>query len=304
MAIGARAIVRAGSGHTYWSAFSQRNQAEVVRQAGELNRILFEPETSTPIKTLDLPLGGSASSVEALAVLIDFLTVANLPPGKEIDAELFDDDEDGTKTIDALHGGLNIGNRITGNSIESLGLHPVVYFTNEKGRSSRFLFLGMCALIAEKLRNNDGGWFRKFTKARKNVETFLLENKSVTGIVLQNLGKKTRIPKMRDMFEFLVSEGYLGRKPDAATVFKHIGLKGKIVDLTAIQRPVSFTSEVKSEIFLREGIKQVLECPICGGFLDISKSVSYDHKTPKRDGGLGTAENGQLVHPYCNSIKD
>jgi hypothetical protein len=80
-------------------------------------------------------------------------------------------------------------------------------------------------------------------------------------------------------------------------------LKGKIVDLTTMQRAVNFTPEVRSEIFLREGIKQVLECPICGGFMDISKSVSYDHVTPVREGGLGAAENGQMVHPYCNSLK-
>jgi hypothetical protein len=78
VAIGARAIVRAGFGHSYWSAFSQNNQAAVIALAKELNRILFEPEATTPIKTLDLPLGGPASSVEALAVLIDFLTAANL----------------------------------------------------------------------------------------------------------------------------------------------------------------------------------------------------------------------------------
>jgi HNH endonuclease len=202
-----------------------------------------------------------------------------------------------------LRGGLRIGRRITGNSIESLGLHPVVYFTNEKGKHSRFLFLGMCALIGEKLRNNNDQWFRRFTKARRYVETFLLENKSVIGIVLQNLGRKMRISKMSEMLEFLVSEGELGRKPEAATVFKHMGLKGKIYDLTTIQRPIDFTPEVKSEIFLREGIKQILECPICGGYLDTNKSVSYDHVTPRREGGLGTAENGQLVHPYCNSIR-
>jgi hypothetical protein len=216
---------------------------------------------------------------------------------------LFKDDHDGSLTIDALRAGLKIANRITGNSAESLGLHPFVYFSNEKGKHSRFLFLGMCALIAEKLRNNDDGWFRKFTKARKNIETFLLDNKSVIGIVLQNLGKKSRIPKMHQMLEFLVAEGNLGRRPDASTAFKHIVLTGKIYDLTTIQRPVNFTTDVKSEIFLRNGVTKILECPICGGLLDVEKSVSYDHIRPIREGGLGVAENGQMVHPYCNSIK-
>jgi hypothetical protein len=50
-------------------------------------------------------------------------------------------------------------------------------------------------------------------------------------------------------------------------------------------------------------VTKILECPICGGLLDVEKSVSYDHIRPIREGGLGVAENGQMVHPYCNSIK-
>jgi hypothetical protein len=65
VSIGARAIVRAWFGHAYWSSFSQAKQQEVVKLAGELHRIMFEPEVSTPLKTLDLPLAGSKSPVDA-----------------------------------------------------------------------------------------------------------------------------------------------------------------------------------------------------------------------------------------------
>jgi hypothetical protein len=78
---------------------------------------------------------------------------------------------------------------MTGNNAGSLGLHPAVYFYNERGKYSRFLFLGMAMLIAEKLRNNDDGYFKKFILARKSMEKFLIDNKSLIGIVLQNLGK-------------------------------------------------------------------------------------------------------------------
>lgn len=304
VSIGARAIVRAGFGHSYWSSFSQKNQTEVVRLAGELHRIMFEPEVTTPLKTLDLPLAGSKSPVDALAVLIDYLTVVDT---KGLLDKMADDpavsasDETGDKTIEALRNGLKIAHRITGNSSQSLGLHPAVYFSNDKGKHSRFLFLGMCALVAERLKDNDGGWFRKFTIAREGMEAFLIANKSVIGIVLQNLGKKTRIPKMREMFRYLVDECSKGRKPDAQAVFLHIGLSGKIYDLTAAPRAVTFSDDTKSQIYYRQAIETAQTCPICHGLLDIAKSVSYDHITPVRDGGLGTAENGQLVHPYCNS---
>jgi hypothetical protein len=197
VAIGARAIVRAGAGYPYWSSFSHKNQNEVVSLASQLFQILFVPEVTTPLKTLDLPLGGSSSPIDALAVLVDFLAVTNSKSANEIDdPSSYDNDEEGLATVQALRASLRIANRMTGNTAESLGLHPAVYFTNEQGKHNRFLFLGMAGGITRKLRSNDSLWFKKFTLGRKKVEEFLIANKSAIGIVLQNLSKKQRIPKM------------------------------------------------------------------------------------------------------------
>jgi hypothetical protein len=302
VAIGARAIVRAGVGHPYWSSFSQENQAEVVRLAHELHRIIFEPAVTTPLKTLDLPLGGSASPVDALAVLIDFLTVSSSKDPIKIGAPSdHADDGSGDSTILVLKAGLRVANRITGNSGESLGLHPAVYFSNDKGKHSRFLFLGMVALVTEKLRYNDDLWFRKFTIARKSLEAFLIENKSLIGIILQNLSRKQRIPKMREMFKFLVAENHAGRVATPTSVMGHLGITGRTYDVAAATTAKLFSDETKSEIFYRQAIKKAHACPICGGLLDVAKSVSYDHIQRLEDGGLGSAENGQMVHPYCNT---
>jgi hypothetical protein len=302
VAIAARAIVRSGRGHPYWSAFSQKNQSDVVQIADQLQKILFDPEVTQPLRTLDLPLGGSSSPVDALALLIDVLTVANsLSVDKLDDPSNIKDDETGEDTISALKGGLRIANRITGNSGESLGLHPAVYFSNDKGKHSRFLFLGMVACITERLRNNDGLWFKKFTTARKNTERFLIDNKSLIGIMLQNLGKKQRIPKMRDMYYFLVEKGNKGVVATPEDMMSHLGLKGRTYDVSAASNGKRFTDDTQSQIFYRSAIEKAHSCPICEGLLDIGKSVSYDHITPIRDGGLGTAENGQMVHPYCNT---
>jgi hypothetical protein len=101
VSIGARAIVRAGFGHQYWSTFNQQNKAEIVKLSGELHRIIFEPEVTTPLKTLDLPLGGSKSPVDALAVLIDFLIVSDSKggAGDKIDAATYLNDETGDKPL-------------------------------------------------------------------------------------------------------------------------------------------------------------------------------------------------------------
>jgi hypothetical protein len=302
VAIGARAIVRAGLGHRYWSSFSKKNQTEVEGLAKDLHSTIFVPQAPSPLKTLDLPLGGSSSPVDALSVLVDFLIVANNTSKEKTNpASSYPDDESGEKTIEVLKHARKIVNRMTGNVPESLGLHPAVYFTNDKGKHNRFLFLGMAAVVTEKIRNNDNGWFRKFTLARKELEKFLIDHKSFIGIVLQNLNRKSRILKMRDLFDFLVAEANAGRSLEPGAVAKRLGLSGKVYDLTMQPTSANFSDDAKSQIAFRTQIGIIPRCPICGGCLDVSKSVSYDHIQRVQDGGLGHADNGQLVHHYCNT---
>jgi hypothetical protein len=80
IAIASRAVFRAGTGHKYWSTFPEENQTAIERMASEFSSILFDPEIiSQPIRTLDLPMGGTTSPVDALALLIDFLCHRKLP---------------------------------------------------------------------------------------------------------------------------------------------------------------------------------------------------------------------------------
>lgn len=251
IAIAARAIIRAGRGHAYWSNFNQQNQVVITDTASELYRIIFEPQITTPLKTLDVPHAGPASPVEALAMLIDFLIVCNSSlPGDLDNVAAYPNDETGEQTIDILRAGLRVANRITGNSAESLGLHPAVYFMNEQGKHSRFLFLGMVATISDKLRNNDSAWFRKFTEARSVIEKFLIEHKSLIGIVLQNLNKTARTRRMRDMFNFMVKNFSDGRTIDADTVVAQLGLSHRIYDVTTTARSPDFSEETRSAFFL------------------------------------------------------
>ena len=296
VAIGARAIIRAGTGHTYWSAFSAANQKRVIDLASKLHETIFQPELETPIKSINLPIAGSAAPIDAMSVLVDFL-------GVDDPLAVLDTDETGDDTIKILKKGLRIVSRMTGNSPESLGLHPAVYFSNEKGKHSRFLFLGMAALIADKLKNNDDLWFRKFTDARKLVEKFLIDHKSMIGILLQNLGRAQRVPKMQQMFDYLTEVGARGEEIDPPGLLEELGVRGRVYELTAVRSGSRFSDDSKSEILYRARMENAQLCPLCGGLLDIDKSVSYDHIKPVRDGGTGEPDNGRLVHPYCNSIR-
>jgi len=233
--------------------------------------------------------------------LVDLLTIAaNIEPvAKPIDK--YADDSTGNDTVEVLYRSLDVVSRITGSSDGSLGLHTAVYFYTDKGKHSKFLFLGIVALIAEKLRNNDAYFFKKFTKARPSVEEFLIENKSLIGIILQNLGKNQRIPKVREMFDFLVSETVKGAPLEVEKVIAQLGLTGRIVDVRPIQTTPAVTDETKNTIIIKTAIATAPKCPLCYGRLEPNKSRSYDHITDKKHEGTGDVDNIQLTHPYCNN---
>jgi hypothetical protein len=301
IAIAARAILRAGSGHKYWSKFPSGRVVEVESVTQEFHEKIFKPEAEEPLKTLELPLGGSVSPVDALALLIDFLSIAGTreKDGKAIDK--YGDDDVGDQTIVVLKNALLVLNRIAGNNPASLGLHPAVYFYNEKGKYSRFLFLGITALVQDKLRNNDGRFFRAFTKARPRIEHFLIEHKSLIGIVLQNLSRGQRVPKIKELFEILASELQDANSLKVEDVIAKLGVRGRILDATFSQLSPQISDDTKSMLYVRQAIANALTCPVCGGILDPTKSVSYDHIVPVRDGGTGDLSNTQMAHPYCNT---
>lgn len=301
IAIGARAIIRAGAGHKYWSAFSSENAEKIETLAADFYNLVFQPEANVPLKTLDVPVGGSVSPVDALSLLIETLTISGARNQEVKGIKDYINDEDGEETIQVLQNSISVIRRMTGNTAGSLGLHPAVYFYNERGKYSRFLFLGMLSLFTEKIRNNDSQFFRDFSKSRRKIEEFLLQNKSIIGIVLQNLGRTRRIPKMRDLFMFLVNNLKSGSNVTTEQAIEHLGLQGRILDVKAIQTSPKFTEDTKSMIFLQSALAGAVRCAICDAYLDPGKSLSYDHILRRAEGGTGDASNAQLSHPFCNT---
>jgi len=302
IAIAARAILRAGTGHQYWSSFDEGVRKELETAASDLYQLMFEPEASTPIRTLDVPFGGSVSPVDALALLIDFLSIAGSSSAIPTAIEAEHEDQAGAATIGVLRRAKDVLNRITGNSPGSLGLHPAVYFYNERGKYNRFLFLGVASLLTSAIRNNDGNFFRRFTDARAAIESFLLTNKNLIGLVLQNMSKAQRVPRMRQLFEYLIETfARTQNQPALFDALEKIGVRGKVLDLGDQVNGAHFTDETKSKLFITSALNASLKCPLCNGFLLPSKSVSFDHVIRVREGGGGAESNGQMTHPYCNT---
>ena len=304
IAIGSRAILRAGTGSKYWSKFPTENQDKIEKAAAEFHELLFDPEADLEVRTIELPIGGTVSPVNALALLVDFLTVASNLPNAPRSITKDADDPDGSDTLRVLKLAREIAARLAGNNGESLGLHPAVYFYNERGVYTRHLFLGMARLVAERVRNNDSNFFKKFTKVRSQLEEFLISNKSLIGQAFTNVNRDQRITRVRDMLDALIKRLDKGQSFTTEEIFASIGLGGRILDVRAKPTGKKVSEATKAAIAISAGLAAAPKCPICDGLLYPKKSVSYDHETHARAGGTGARENVRMTHPYCNTARD
>ncbi len=303
--ITARAIIRAGKGHRYWSSFEKGVASNIESLANDLHQILFDPEIKRPIKTLDLPLGGPKGVRTALQTLIDLALIANRDqqgnPKRIQDTE---DDINGAETANVLKNTLVLARRVTGNDSGSLGLHPAVYFYGPTGRHSGPMFMGTMTLIGRKLVNNDKNFFQKFTKIRSRLEDILIGQKDLIATILQKHVSPKRVEKYADFLDGLIDQLSDGTAITEEMLVKMAGLDGKIVTGNSSDVSKGFSDDTKSEAFIGLALSSSLKCPICNGYLDTEKSVSYDHVVRARDGGDGHVSNCHLTHPYCNqSIK-
>ncbi|MCP3105548.1 DUF262 domain-containing protein [Myxococcus sp. K15C18031901] len=186
-AIAARAIVRAGSGHKYWSAFSAAKQVEIEGLAGDIYKTLFLPEMKSPIKTLELPMAGKGYSSDALSLVVDFVKIAQ----GEASQEEVRDDEDGSATITCLAKCRDVARRISGTDARSLSLHPAVYFYSRSGRYQPPAFLAVVGLILEFERQGTAS-FRRFAGVRRPFEDVLVEHKGLINQLVKRHGAGLR----------------------------------------------------------------------------------------------------------------
>ena len=301
LALAARAIIRAGRGHKYWSKFSPTISAKIETLAADLHQVLFEPSIDRPVKTLALPLGGSKGVRTALEILIDFVRYSTRSQSGELPVvDAGNDDETGEGTVEALRASLALAKRITGNDSGSLGLHPAIYYYGPSGRHSSAMFMGTVSLFARHLANNDKKFFARFTEVRARVEEVLVSNKELLASILQKLLSRDRTAKYEALLERLVEALHDNVPITEDWLVAAAGLSGKALTGTVVPTATRFTDDDRSTIFIRTALGSVPKCPICSGYMDVEKSVSFDHIDRVREGGTRGPDNGQMTHPYCN----
>lgn len=168
--IAARAIIRSGKGHKYWSSFTIENQSKVQELAKEINSIFFNPPLQTPIKTLDTPIAGKIYSATTLPLILDYINIVN-NVGSDFKKSL-EDDTTGNATIQYLEKARKVVYRINSKHASSLGLHPMVYFYSQDGRHKVASFYATVAFVMELERTDR---YLDFIEIRSEFEEFLLK---------------------------------------------------------------------------------------------------------------------------------
>ncbi len=296
--VAARAIMRSGNGHKYWSDFSQNKQDEIEQLAQEIHQLIFEPKLKNPIKTLDVPIVGSLSAPEKIEVILEYVNMIN---NIEVDNQL-GDDPTGEKTVELLKNCKTVAQRINSNHPSSLGLHPIIYFYTSAGKPKIGSFYGIVTLI---LHLEKTKYFSKFIQVRKDFEWVIWQDDMVPQIVSKNGNALKARDKVKDFYIKIIDK--LLRGIDKKNIIKEIiiekgfgSLKTKSKSNTSDTQSKEFSRETKAAAFIRDALPGSPRCKICGGCLP-TRLNSIDHIKRKADGGLGTLENAQLTHPYCNT---
>lgn len=294
--IAARAIIRSGKGHKYWSLFSPATQTSIQELASEINDILFSPRLQTPIKTLDLPIAGKLYSAQTLPLIVDMINIVANQDNKT-------DDETGNATIVVLKNVRKVAYLLNSNNPSSLGLHPAVYFYSQEGRHKTASFLAITDFIANLSQK---GKINNLIQVRSQLESFILE----FDYLIQQINRKYRTaqasyPHISKFFGCVIDALKTG-KSDSDIIntiqstdhFRYLSLQKPAAMRGANSK--KFDTEAKSAVYLREVLKTAPKCKICGGHIH-RNSISIDHVNRRRDGGSSSPDNGQLTHPYCNT---
>lgn len=295
-ALAARAIIRSGTGHKYWSSFTDENQEKIENLASDINKVLFSPKLQRPIKTLDLPIAGKGYAPGTLTLILDLVNLVN-----DVSNETkLGDDDNGDNTIKFLYNTKRIINRISGSHPSSLGLHPAIYFYSPQGRYQSTSFLSIIGLLKTFTNNED---YIKFTRNRRNFEEFILKYKTFVQQVNHKYGSGIKGYRyLQDMYKIILDclESGIDNEDIIICLKKKYSFL-KTDDIFVVEPETKeFSSGTKSAAYLREALKDPMRCKICGGLIHVN-SISIDHIIRKEDGGIGSLDNAQLTHPYCNT---
>ncbi len=295
--IAARAIIRSGKGHKYWSKFDEENQKKIQKLAENINDILFNPKLDTPIKTLDIPIGGKIYAAQTLPLILDLVNISNKIDSKK---EL-SDDKTGDETVKLLSNTLKVARMVNSNHPSSLGLHPIIYFYSKDGRHKIALFYAVINFV---IKLKEHRKLNDFINVRSKIENIIWNY----DYLIQQINRKYRsaLSSYKYISKFLFDAVKLLNEGKSETEvinnFIQTDFDYLTLDNFEIEEEMAtdFNRNKKSAVYIKDAIDSAPKCKICNGIIH-KNSISIDHIERKEDGGLASVDNGQITHPYCNT---
>jgi hypothetical protein len=312
-AIAARALIHAGEGHQYWGSFNQDAQRSTKELAHAAYDDLFRPILEYPIRTVQLPAAGLALTPDSLDLVFNLVNSVNkavdvstkvkpgawrFPTPDGVGQRDLEDDADGALTTAFVKKVRDATQRVFGPGKGSLALHPGVYCYGATGRFLPTAFFAAIEFVQDLLLHRR---FDKFTEAREKFEEFLIGHRHYVNQIAGTYGAQLRgAPATKLMYNVILNNIDL----DAAAITAKIQAEPVLAfirDITEEDRQYgrNFSKDTKNTIYLRAALTNELRCGICNARIR-AKTITMDHKDRKEDGGMGTPDNGQIGHPYCN----
>jgi hypothetical protein len=311
-AIATRALMRAGTGHKYWGGFSGRaNEIEDLAKA--VYDMIFGQIVEIGSQSPDVPRAGQPYSAEAFKMMLDMVNVFNnvtdamwrQQKEKKRNVTVLADDHDGTKTIAFLEKLKEVGRLVSGNEYSgSLGLDYAVYSYGARGNFHPAAFI---AAIKFALKLKAENKLERFTDVRADFEEFLVRHKSFINQLGHSKGSRTRsVESLLTMYDLVLDSMHVGEKSDEKIIeqlhaYKLLeNLKAPQSEELDEQPRRRVSKSVQNALIVRDILQNRAKCAICGARLPPS-SRSKDHKIPGEEFGMGSEDNIQFTHPYCNS---
>ncbi len=207
-----RAIRLGGQGYKYWRTYNAQIADDIQKEAEEVNKLTFEPMLTSPIKSLDLPLGGKNDG-NSLSMIYELVSLF------KTDGET--NDEDGEETLRLLKSIRKALKRVNDIHPSSLGLHPIIYIYSSNGHFRVSCFY---AVIEFSKRLEQRRKVEVFTKHRADFESILMMSDNIIQQIVRRARQANKaVAPLVDYFDAILDD--LNRENSPDNVLQNIVLQ-------------------------------------------------------------------------------
>ena len=296
----------------------------IVKGIEDIYAKVFQPSQEEPVRSLQQPLLVVNGSQQRPYYLAELLTVIQGGKGQLVETDRLLAQGRNASPTELVAEGYRIVDdtlsalcHLIGPSTDpkSLAIVPAVYFYTTSARYVRSMLYGFLfwllnggeseTILARK---------RVFSAHRAAFEQVLLDQKNeiITGLTRRTGSGPDITAQTATYFDGLLQllikhSDDIENQPfkiDYQALVKTILSKAPRESPSEEGRSRAFTDRQRSTVVLRELLRSPTRCGICGGILDTTAAVQFDHVQPVSEGGATVVGNARLSHPFCNNARN